>query len=353
MNTENPLVSIIIVTYNNKDDIEECLDSILNQTYKNFEIIVVDNASKDGTPDIVQRKYPTVRLIRSPKNLGYAGGNALGLKYAKGDYIVILNPDTIVDKNWLQELVSIANRDNKIGIVGACILLYDQPSRINALGNVLHFTGLVFCNAFCEPYDKYREKDQYLALPSGAAFLIKREVIEEVGFMDKFFFMEFSDTDFVVRALSKGWDSLVTPKAKAYHKYRLKMNPLRLYILERGRYYFLLRNFEIKTLLILLPGLLISEFLIFGFATARGKEYLISKLLAVRSILKRLHRLISRKTANKNFKKTVDKDILRKYASYAISVPREWIKGNLQRKLVELLFNKLYYIVYQISLRLL
>ena len=347
MSSNNPLVSIIIVTYNNRNDIENCLDSILNQTYKNFEIIIVDNASKDGTPDIVQKKYPSVRLIRSPKNLGYAGGNVLGLKYAKGDYIVVLNPDTVVDKNWLQELVSVANRDNKIGIVGACVLLYDQPNKINALGNLLHFTGLVFCNAFYEPYDKYKEKNQFLALPSGAAFLVKRKVIEEVGFMDKFFFMEFSDTDFVTRTISKGWDSLVTPKAKVYHKYQLKITPVRLYILEKGRYYFLLKNFDKRILTILLPALCLTEVLIWGFALLRGKEYVISKVYAFKWLIKNYKQNFSNQDRRLRLLTLLCGKQFHSYLCHKISIPSKWLNSQLMRNIIELYFNNIYLILYK------
>jgi len=344
MKTENPLVSIIIVTYNNKDDIEECLDSILNQTYKNFEIIVVDNASKDGTPDIVQRKYPTVRLIRSPKNLGYAGGNALGLKFARGDYIVILNPDTVVDKNWLRELVSVANMDDKVGIVGACVLLYDRPDRINALGNILHFTGLVFCNAFYEPYDKYKEKDHFLALPSGAAFLVKRKVIEEVGFMDEPFFMEFSDTDFAVRAILKDWRCIVTRNSIVHHKWKPKMTPERLFVLERNRLLLLMRTFNRRLLAILLPSLLLTELLILGFCLISGKQYLSAKIASLKAILRLKKIYYDRDSRNVSYRNLMN------YLDYKVCIPEGLIKLR-SRKALQRLLSSVYRLLFTFSLK--
>jgi GT2 family glycosyltransferase len=119
----NKLVSIIILIYNNEKDLAECIPSILNQTYKNFELLIVDNGSTDGSVELVKTRYPGIRLIETGANLGYAGGNNIGFKEAKGDYIVVINPDTFVDPDWLYYLIRPLDENPAIDITNPKVLI--------------------------------------------------------------------------------------------------------------------------------------------------------------------------------------------------------------------------------------
>ena len=342
--SRNPLVSILIVTYNSKRDIGECLKSVFNQSYGNFEVIVVDNASSDGTPEYVQKRFPTVKVVKCRRNLGYSGGNVVGLRYARGDYIVILNPDTVVDKYWLKELVEGARRYPDAGMIGSNVLLYGEPRTVNACGNEFHFTGLVFSRFFGGCMEKCRE--EYILVPSGAAFMIRRCAINDVGFMDEDFFTLFADIDLALRFQLRGWKCVVISSSKVYHKFLLKMSPLRFFRLERGRYLALLKNFDKETLVLLLPSLVLTEILTWGFALLRGRKYVMSKIMTYRWILRSKQRILEKRRQIQKFRRVYDRELLR-LTTWKINVPQQWLKNGFFKRFVELLFNAFYFFLFR------
>ena len=133
-NLNFPLVSIITINWNNNDDTSEMLKSLLRISYPNYEIIVVDNYSTQCDASCLKMEFPEIRLVMSTKNLGFAGGNNLGLKYASGEYILLLNNDTVVHENFLEPLVRLMERDHKIGIVSPKIYFYDEPNKLQYAG---------------------------------------------------------------------------------------------------------------------------------------------------------------------------------------------------------------------------
>lgn len=343
-----PLVSIIIVTYNSRDDIDECLKSVENQTYKDFEVIVVDNASSDGTSDYIERNYPFVKLVRSEVNLGYSGGNALGLSYAQGEYITLLNADVAVDGDWLSELVAGTRKHSEAGIIASNILLYNNSRIVNAYGNEVHFTGLVFSRFWGKLESGCKE--EYVLSPSGAAFMVRRDVVKDVGFIDGDFFMEFGDVDLALRVLLRGWKCVVMPSSRAYHKFLLKMTPRRYFVLERGRYLTLVKNFSRRTLTLLFPSLVVTEVLSWGFALYRGKDYVASKVAAYNWMLKNLTRTLKKRTKVQKLRRVNDKKLL-ELMTYKVSIPEQWLKG-VSETIIENFFNAFYKILYRIILYL-
>jgi len=145
-------VSIIIVTHNHKKYLNSCISSIKSQDFPH-EIIIVDNKSTDGTVDYIRSHFPDVKIIQSPENRGYGAGNNIGVSYSKGDIVVILNPDTILEKDWLRELVFPVYSSDHI-ITTPKILTYNG-SKINTCGNVNHFTGLTFTRGLGEDPSEY------------------------------------------------------------------------------------------------------------------------------------------------------------------------------------------------------
>lgn len=121
-----PLVSVLIVNYNGRDYLNACLSSLMTQDYENYEVLLIDNASADGSADFVASHFPWVKLIKSSKNIGFAGGNNMGIAQGSGDYFVLLNTDTEVEKSWLSSLVTLADSDKAIGAVGSKILFYKK-----------------------------------------------------------------------------------------------------------------------------------------------------------------------------------------------------------------------------------
>ncbi len=214
-----PLVSIIIINWNGKKDIGMCLKSLAKSTYKKFEIILVDNASTDGSVDYVKKYYPYVSLIRNSNNIGFVLAHEQALKIAKGEAILLLNADTIGGSKFLLYLVKRLNSDKAIGVVQPKILLDPDRDLIDSIGSFFLPNGLL--------YHYGREKDETLPqynIPfeifsaKGACMLIKREVIKRVGLFDPDFFAYYEETDFCMRVWMAGWRVFYEPKARVYHK---------------------------------------------------------------------------------------------------------------------------------------
>jgi GT2 family glycosyltransferase len=229
-----PLVSIIVVTHNNQDDIIDCINSVLHQNYPSFEVIIVDNASTDKTVERIQEKFGNnemLRLIKSQENTGYAHGNKLGFQQSKGEMIAILNPDLTVDKAWLAALVDCYSRREDAGIAGSSVLLSDNPNMINACGNDIHLTGFVLSRFYREDIFTCCREEEAVAAPSGASFIFSRKKLNAIGrvvpFDDNRFVLDCADADLAIDFLSHDLLSYVAPSSRVFHKYRFKMKPQR------------------------------------------------------------------------------------------------------------------------------
>ena len=179
-----PLVSVIIVNINGRHHLAKCLPAVTRLDYDNYEVIVVDNDSLDGSPAYIAQHFPSVRVIESSTNLGYAGANNLGFLLARGDYLAVLNPDTIVEDRWLSELVKALEANPKAGLATSKIFMMDDPSRINACGNQITVSGITYCRGVGSPAIEFAAEEDVTAV-SGAAFIIRRSVLEEVGPFDQ------------------------------------------------------------------------------------------------------------------------------------------------------------------------
>ena len=281
-----------------------------------------------------------MKIVKNSKNVGYAGGNYIGMLYARGELIAILNPDVVVDKNWLDELVKVLIRNSRIGLVTPLILYYNKPLLVNAAGNSVHFTGLSFCRGYKKSVALFNKNETILA-PSGAAFLVKREVIKKIGLMKPYFFMDFADIDFAVNAALSGYDCLLVVTSKVFHKFVFKLSPWRLYILERGRYLFLKDILDSKTLSILLLPLFVTEIISFLYAIIKGKEYLVAKIKSLK--------YFPIKGSRKNTMARRYYNLLRKM-TYNVEIYDEMIKNNILRKIIETSLNNIYKLIYKMTL---
>lgn len=242
-----PLVSIVIPTYNRKKDVLECLQSLITVKYSNCEVIVVDNGSTDGTPDDIEKLHPKVKLLRSGSNLGVTGGRNLGAKHSCGEYIFFLDHDTVVDKNALGELVEVIQSDPQIGVVGPGIYYHDEPKKIWALGTSIGLlTGKVSFN-----YVRQINNGQFAGIMDvqvlPTAFLVRRKVLENVGFFDDTYFASYEDTDFCFRVRKFGYRVVCLPKAKVWHKVSLshegqEISILKTYYMARNRTIFMKKH---------------------------------------------------------------------------------------------------------------
>lgn len=277
MNTAK--TSVLIVSTNQKDYIDNCLNS-LKSIYLNsdFEIIIVDNNSSDGTPEFLAKNYPDVKLIKT-ENKGFCSANNLGARNAEGEYLVLLNPDTKVFEGALEELVRNLNNKEKT-ITVPKILLYDGKS-INTVGIINHFTGLGFTKGLGESIDEYNEPE-YMTSISGACFCIKKQDFMELGGLDEQFFLYMDDAEFSWRLKSKGYKVVYVPNSVICHDYTLRVTAEKIYYLERGRYIILKKYFTWKELFIFLPSLFTTELFTFGYSLLKGFNGIKFKLKAVK-----------------------------------------------------------------------
>lgn len=343
----DPKISIITVTYNNESDIPAFLSAIFEQTYENFEIILVDSASTDKTLEQIN-KYPTVKIVASPRNIGYGKGTNLGYQISTGDLIAVLNPDTIVDKNWLYELVSALKNNPNVGIVTPKILMHIDQKIINTCGNDVHFTGFGFSRGIYQS-DHYFQTPDFLFSPSGCSFVTRREIIEKVAFFDEDFFLRSDVPDFAWRIHLIGYACLFVPSSRVFHKYKFKMNSFWYYVTERGRLLFLFKNYTLKSLVLILIPLITSEILSWGYALLKGKNFILSKILAYSWILGNKEEIHKKRRILSKMRQVDDREIFR-LLTWRFDHIDLLVNNVLARSMTKVL-NSIFYIFYVILLK--
>lgn len=231
-----PKVFIIVLNWNGKDDTIECIESLKKIDYSNYKIVIVDNGSSDGSDDIIPRRYfKEIPFIETKKNFGYSGGNNIGIKYALehgADYVLLLNNDTIVEPDFLSKLVEAAEANKTIGIVGPMIYFYDRRDTLWFGGGKVNWARTkgehIDYGLRTTDYGK-NENIGSSGSPSavvgrqvdyitGCCLLIKRETIEKIGLLDEDYFLYYEDVGWCLRARKNGYNSVLVPSAKIYHK---------------------------------------------------------------------------------------------------------------------------------------
>jgi GT2 family glycosyltransferase len=267
-----PKVTIVILTWNNKDDTIECLDSLSSLTYANFDIVLVDNGSTDGSVACINARFPDLVIIANEKNLGFAEGNNVGITYAltKGvEYVLILNNDTLVEPGFLQALIEVAESDPRIGIVGPKIAHHNNPAKIwSTGGRVSLFRGLS-----TNSHENCRGI-KIVDYVSGCALLIKTETIKRVGLFDKDYFLYYEDSDLNFRAQLQGYLSIVNCDTTILHKTGASLivrDPIYYYV-PRNRLLFMKKHGRWYHYLTFVPSFLARYGATFMWNFARGNR---------------------------------------------------------------------------------
>jgi len=207
---KSPLVSIIVVNYNGKNQLEKCLESLVKINYDPFEIILVDNNSTDTSIEYVKNHYPSIIIIKLDKNYGFAEPNNIGAKNAKGDYLLFLNNDTLVDPNFLSELVKIAKKDSSISIFQS--LLLKPNGEVDSSGDFIDILGRAYSSK-----DNTNNVRKILSA-RGASMMIKKDAFWELGGFDKNYFASFEDVDLGWRAWICGHKVVLVPSSIVFHE---------------------------------------------------------------------------------------------------------------------------------------
>jgi len=317
---ESPLVSVIVLNYNAGDLLLNCIDSLKKSTYANLEILVVDNISSDGSQRKCKEKFPDIKLIQNEKNLGYCGGNNIGIKEAKGEFIVILNPDTIVEPNCVKELI-LAHEKFGDGLYQPKILSLNEENIIQSTGNMLHVFGFGFARDKGNRIRDKKEEVEKIGYASGTCLFTSRKVIEKVGLLDEFLFLYHDDLDLGWRAAQIGINSYYVPDSKIFHveSYSLKWSAKKFYWLERNRKYCLLTHYSKETYGKMRFSLMLVDLFVWVFYISKG--FLGAKIKAELEIRKNKE-IIEKKFNELEKRKTVSDEKLIKNFPDEIFVPR-------------------------------
>lgn len=327
-----PLVSIIILNYNAGKLLLDCLESICKITYSNLEIIVVDNASKDQSHLNAKEKFPKIRIIENKDNLGYCEGNNVGIRQATGDFIIILNPDTIVTPDCVTHLLDAYAKKGDALYQPKILSLYEN-NVIQSTGNMLHLFGFGFARDKGIPDNIQRTEIEKIGYASGTCLFTSKEVFKKVGLFDSFLFLYHDDLDLGWRAAQLGISSYYVSNATIFHaeSYSLKWSSRKFFWLERNRQYCLLTHYSKDTYKKMNLSLFLVNIMVWLVYISKG--FIASKMKADLEI-KQNKKLIEEKQMELERKKIVPDNETIKFMPNDIFVPR-----NISNKISSRMFN--------------
>ena len=301
-------VTAIIVNWNDKDVIIECIKSLLDQNRNEIDIIISDNGSKDDSIEFIRKHFPSIKIIENRENLGFGSAVNRGLGLAKGDYLLFLNSDLKLHSKCVGELAKVLESEPNVGGAIPKILHIDKQNTINSLGVLINYTGIAYPNYLGQKDPGYQEPFESAC---GGIFMLRREVYETVGGFDEDLFLYHEDHDLSWRIRLAGWHLKVVPQAIMHHHYKFNKGILKYYSSEKNRLHILLKNMGIKTLALILPALIIIEF--FQWFHAVLHKWFLLKMQSYIEILKIFPRILIKRKKLKHLRKVSDKEITRIY----------------------------------------
>jgi len=310
----NPLVSVIILNYNGKRVLEQCLDSVFASSYTPFEVIVVDNCSTDGSAEAARSKW-NFKLIKNKKNVGYCAGNNIGIRNANGEFVVLLNNDTVVHPQWLKELLTTATR-SKADFCQPKIIMLDDPKIINSAGNVLHMAGFGLMRGAGEVDKGQYDAQEKISSLHGACIFVSKDAIADVGLLDENFFSWNEDTDWAWRALLRGFKLVYVSRALVKHKYGEAWGfgtPKKFYYAERNRIIMLLTNYSHRSVILLSPLFILTEIATLGYCLFN--RTLRAKIVAYADLIRMRHYIVERRKRIQARRRVSDGMIVRIFTS--------------------------------------
>ncbi len=269
----NPLVSIIIDNWDGRHYLKNCLPAVFNQNYPNFEVIVIDDASRDNSAGYVEENFPKVKLIKNKNHLGFAAANNQGIRLARGKYILLLNNDTEVTPGFLFPLVQALEAESSLGAAQSKIRLIPERRLLDDVASYLTPIGFLYHIGFFEKDQKKYNRRYFTFSPKGACFFIRKKVLDKVGLLDERFYCYFEESDLAWRIWLAGYRIIYEPRSIIYHhlagSQKKQSRPKIDYLAIKNRLNSLLTSLSWPFLLIILPLhlLTLSFFILYYFFT--------------------------------------------------------------------------------------
>lgn len=313
--SKKPLVSIIIVNFNGKDLIYDCLRSVFKTNYSPYEVIVVDNGSTDNSCALIERDFKRVFLVKNQSNLGYSKGNNIGILHSRGEFIVLLNNDTTVHPNWLSELIKEAIKNPDCLYQPKILLessLQGNKKTLNSAGNIINLFGFAFPRGLGQLDTCQYDEIRHISYASGACTLISKKLLEKIGLLDDEFYTFYEDVNWGWRALMLGYNSVYVPSSVIYHKWGgswgSNMSSGKFFLIERGRLATVFRNYSFYTLTILFPGFISIECLVLLYCCKNG--LIAKKLLGYSDLIKAKGTLINQRKKLQKIRRNSDRSVI-------------------------------------------
>ncbi len=317
MNLEFPTVSVIVLNYNGREFLEDCFRSLSNLDYPSYEVIMVDNASTDGSVRYVQERFPWVRVVGLASNYGFSRGNDVGVEHACGKYVAFLNNDSEVEPTWLSELVEGIEEDEKIASCGSKMLFYGRRNYVNHAGGAVTITGAGYDIGFLMEDKKDYNNPKFVGCSSGGAMLVRKDVFCTLGGFDPDYFAYFEDVDFCLRAWIAGYKVKYMPTSVVYHKFGgsfgADSSPFKMFLYQRNRLYNIAKNFEVRSVVfatltsIAYDAYKISWFLLHGNFTVA-----LSIIHGSLSFMSNVRRVIEKRRAIQSAREISDRELFKK-----------------------------------------
>ena len=273
-------VTIVIPNYNGKHFMEPCLSSLSEQTYKNFHILVVDNASSDGSIEYMEENYPDIELIKLQKNFGFSKAVNIGIQHSRTPYVILLNNDTTVDTRYVEEMVKAIEKSPKIFSVSSKMIQMYHPELIDSAGDLYTLLGWGVCRGCGRPVSNYQKYDEIFTACAGAA-IYRRSVFDEIGYFDENHFAYLEDIDIGYRARIYGYYNMYCPTALVYHvgsgTSGSKYNSFKVKLAARNNLYLNYKNMPALQLVLNFIPLAIGYFVKYLFFCKLVLEKIIKK----------------------------------------------------------------------------
>ena len=333
------LISIVILNYNAGKLLDDCIHSIQKTEKVNFEIILVDNASTDKSYKEYTQKFPDVNLIENSKNLGYCEGNNVGIRATKGEFVVVLNPDTVVNSNWLHELIHAYNKNGE-GIYQPKILATTDHHMLLSSGQFIQLFGFGYSRGKGQTHVEGSNNIEKIGYASGTCIFTSKKVIEKLNLFDPFLFAYHDDLDLCWRASMLGINSFYVPSSVIFHPiegYSFKWSKFKFYLMERNRQYCLLTHFSKSSYFKMLPSLILVDFAVSLFYLKKGMFG--TKIRTSLNILKNLTKISKKYEEIQSTRILSDKEIMNIFQD-KIQVPK-WVVSEESNEIFNNFLNKL------------